>query len=84
MADLVWGFRHDGEAVSVLPEFRQIDNRVDALHVKPSQFVDGRGEARPAAVELQGDQRTLAVMTPDEATDLALLAAADVVCRTSA
>jgi hypothetical protein len=73
------GFHHDAESVSVLVAAH--DSIAEQLFVHASQWVpDGRPARRPL-VELQNQSQALALLTADEAVDLAtalLVAAAQV------
>jgi hypothetical protein len=62
-------FHHESHAM--LPTNQPHVDSDDYLFVVTSQFVDEAGETQPAVVELQDSKTTVAVLTPDEATELA-------------
>jgi hypothetical protein len=71
-------FHHDSESDALLPAHQPDADSDQYLFVSVSQIVGPEGQAQPAVVELQDSKTTVAVLTPDEATELAqaLLAAA--------
>jgi hypothetical protein len=71
-------FHHESDTDALLPAHQADPDGVQYLFVSVSQLVDTEGQAQPAQVELQDSARTVALMTSDEATQLAqaLLAAA--------
>lgn len=76
------GYFHDGEPQTLTIVDRDYsDGTEQHLIVKPSRFVGGNGRAEPALVELQDEHRTLALLAPAEARQLAgmLTAAADAI-----
>jgi len=58
------GWHHDGEPANLLGDEQ-------TLYVKPSQYVSPLDGAHVAAVELQDDNRTVALLSPREARELA-------------
>jgi hypothetical protein len=85
LADDPCGFHHDGPVTAVGLMGKQHPGRGDYLFVNVSQL-EQQGELERPYVEVQDDQRTLALLTLDECMLLAqaLLEGARSICETDA